>query len=90
VRFWHAGQTTLVQLGGSNDLETNAWVLCSCCHALKTQRERVVRIKRAREGLAELKDLPEPPNTRRVWKRTEDVVLDETNIFSRFAYMRSV
>jgi 5-methylcytosine-specific restriction endonuclease McrA len=70
--------------GGSNDLGTNAQALCSNCHSKKTQLERVARIQKAKQKLAELRD--EPVVEKRA-KRTEDVVLDPENPFAKYCFL---
>jgi 5-methylcytosine-specific restriction endonuclease McrA len=69
--------------GGEDDIDTNAQALCSNCHGEKTQRERVLRIKKARGRLAELQE-NEP---RQTVKRPEEVILDPENPFARFAFL---
>ena len=66
---------------------------CPTCHSTKTLANRIRRRAEAREKLSELqKDMPkEPPEKRHVFKRTEDLILeDNTNPFRMYAYMRSV
>ena len=72
--------------GGEDDILTNAQALCSNCHSLKTQRERVDRIARARKRLAELQknDVCTIPVSS---TRAEDAVLDETNPFAKFCFL---
>ena len=71
--------------GGEDDIDTNAQALCSNCHGEKTQRERVLRIKKARERLKELQEnSPEPKKT---VKRPEEVILDPENPFAKYAFL---
>ena len=71
--------------GGEDDILTNAQALCSNCHGLKSQRERVLRIQQARERLKELQEnSPEPKKT---VKRPEEVILDPENPFAKYAFL---
>jgi len=72
--------------GGEDNISTNSMALCSNCHALKTQIERVVRIKLAREKLDELNKTDEK-SLERVLKRAEEVVLDKENPFAKFCFL---
>ena len=76
--------------GGVDDIETNASALCSNCHARKTQTERIARVARARERLAQLQAVDEATvrsPKREPMKRPEDVILDIENPFAMYAYM---
>jgi len=79
--------------GGCDEIERNAQALCSNCHALKSQSERLLRIEKARLKLTELQkhqQTPPPPPKHRhraVAVRPEDVILDTDNPFASFAYM---
>jgi 5-methylcytosine-specific restriction endonuclease McrA len=68
--------------GGPDDVATNSMALCSNCHALKTQKERVDRIKLARKRLDKLNKEPVPKPM-----RAEDLILDETNPFAKFCFL---
>ena len=72
--------------GGEDDIMSNAQALCSNCHGLKSQRERVLRIQQARERLKELQEnnSPEPKKT---VKRPEEVILDPENPFAKYAFL---
>jgi 5-methylcytosine-specific restriction endonuclease McrA len=72
--------------GGEDDIQANSQALCSNCHAKKTQNERVLRIKKARERLAELQE-NEPPEPKKTAKRPEDVILDSENPFAKYAFL---
>jgi 5-methylcytosine-specific restriction endonuclease McrA len=75
-----------LEQGGEDDIDTNAQALCSNCHGKKTQNERVLRIKKARERLKELqKNDPLEPKT--ITRRPEEVILDSENPFARFAFL---
>jgi hypothetical protein len=82
---------TALENGGADDVRTNAQPLCSNCHAMKTQKERVQRIERARAHLLELNRSTEQDThgTRARRSRTEvaDLILDEENPFARFCYL---
>ena len=73
--------------GGSNDLHTNAQALCSLCHSIKTQRERILRMRKARETLDALQknDTENGDDTRP--KRAEDVILDPCNPFAKYCFL---
>lgn len=73
--------------GGSNDLETNAQALCSNCHGIKTQKERVERIKRARSKLESLQKNDAVNTHDKRPKRAEDVILDDQNPFAMYCYL---
>jgi len=74
--------------GGEDDILTNAMALCSNCHGKKSQNERVLRIKRARERLSTLQEYePKKKSSQPVFVRAEDVILDETNPFAKFCFL---
>lgn len=72
--------------GGADDAETNGQALCPNCHALKSQTERIERIKMAREKL-KTQNLSVVP-VKNTPKRSEDVILDDENPFACFAYLK--
>lgn len=73
--------------GGVDDIQTNAQAICSNCHGLKTQKERVLRIQKARERLKELQKHSPPEPKKAVARQPEDVILDSSNPFARFAFL---
>jgi 5-methylcytosine-specific restriction endonuclease McrA len=73
--------------GGSNDLTSNAQALCSNCHGIKTQKERVERIKRARAKLKSLQENESENTHDKQPTRTEDVILDPENPFAKFCFL---
>lgn len=73
--------------GGADDIQTNAQAICSNCHGLKTQKERVLRIQKARERLKELQKHSPPEPKKAVARQPEDVILDSSNPFARFAFL---
>jgi len=75
-----------LEQGGEDDIDTNSQALCSNCHGKKTQNERILRIKKARERLAELQE-NDPPEPKEAVKRPEEVILDPENPFARFAFL---
>ena len=76
---------TALENGGLDDIQSNAQALCSNCHALKTQRERVDRILKARKRLQEIH--PVENSVEPQIKRPEDVILDLTNPFAQYAFL---
>lgn len=72
--------------GGADCIETNCAVLCPGCHAEKTQRERRLRIERARLKMVKLREAQGP--ARQSDRRPEEVVLDDENPFAQFAYLK--
>ena len=98
AQFWRCGICSMLlnsayeidhvialENGGVDDIVTNSMALCSNCHALKTQNERIERIKLARAKLADHTPIVKvvlPP------KRAEDVILDEENPFARFCFLK--
>lgn len=75
---------TALENGGVDDILTNSMALCSNCHALKTQNERIERIKLARAKLAKHNTVAKIVPA----KCAEDVILDEENPFAMFCYLK--
>jgi len=73
--------------GGEDDIDTNAQALCSNCHGKKTQNERVLRIKKARERLSALQKNDAVNTHDKRPKRTEDVILDTENPFAKYCFL---
>ena len=74
--------------GGSDDIQTNAQALCNNCHAIKSQKERMDRVEKAREKIEKYKFENSKQPLIQPKTKPEDVVLDSENPFARFAFMR--
>ena len=75
--------------GGSDDIQTNAQALCANCHAIKSQKERMDRVEKAREKIETYKfENSKQPIIIQPKLTPEDVVLDAENPFSNFAFMK--
>ena len=75
--------------GGIDDIGSNAQALCANCHALKSQKERVERIEKAKEQLEKYKfENSKQPIIIQQKTKPEDVILDAENPFANFAFMK--
>ena len=82
---------TALENGGSDDIASNAQALCSNCHSIKSQKERMERIEKAREQLEKYKlENSTLPIIIQQKTKPEDVVLDAENPFANFAFMKFV
>lgn len=80
---------TALENGGSDDIVSNGQALCCNCHALKSQKERMERIEKAREQLEKYKlENSTLPIIIQQKTKPEDVVLDAENPFANFAFMK--
>ena len=83
-----------LEQGGADDIRTNCDVLCSNCHSLKTQQERMERNRKARKKLEELQTLrhkdAQPPidDNPPTFQSLEDLVMDDENPFRAFCFVR--
>ena len=79
---------TALENGGTDDIASNAQALCANCHALKTQKERVERIEKAREKMEKYKFENSKQPIIEQKRTTEEIILDAENPFANFAFMK--